>query len=50
MLQKQEYERVLQSLPSAPAQDVVALLLHLEQELRLAMRTGAPVFDLVSGS
>jgi hypothetical protein len=48
VLQKQQYAHVLQSLETSPAQDVVVLLLHLEQELRLAVRTGSPTFDMVT--
>ena len=48
VLQKEKYVSVVQHLESAPAQDVVPLLQHLEQELRLAVRTGNAAVGTVS--
>ena len=47
-LQKEEYAQVLASLETAPAQDVVPLLLYLGAELRTAVHMGDPVIDVVS--
>ena len=39
---------MLASLETAPAQDVVVLLLYLECELRMAVHLGEPVIDVVN--
>lgn len=47
-LQKEEYAQVLASLETAPAQDVIVLMLYLVSEMWSAVHLGVPVIYTVS--